>query len=976
MKCGYYRIIKPLDDIPVGETVCVYSITDAQVLLTYDGTDYEFEHDEFNAEFVDETGQARLIEALSSIEELQRDLDNTPSCQLSITAGKDSAAVVNPETFTELKKDVALARNKIAKMKNEIERRSRHLAKLLEEQASLMRQKAEELEKKVEAANEFIWTVNLYLGQSETIVQIRKGKPAPIDTKISIRQLVLFMDEECAVAAEKGGIDIKSVGDFDTWLLKSEKHLAQVFPEEKGLVAMRLRRSNKSYENQFDDLELNKFKDTTYFLLRNGENLYRFTTNYIADNVLFPTQTEFMDMLYEDNYDYQQHRTVKTPLVPGSDTYMKKMEKIDAKRRHYYRACLIIQGLFDRTDIFKPIYGERLNVCDFSTHDEALNFIYDAETHKLLTTLRPPFREWLKSVNSKLDVGQRVVGIFNNWEYGLGRIHSKGECYRLWPTKHMSLPDDLALHTIQDKKRSDLYIYYSRTIVSFGQYGAESKTRGRCSIRPDDGFIIAFDQVSKEDMEYYLSSRLNRVSYAHMFPLLKKVIALKEEEAKTEAPFLKLLASQIAKAHSVSIEQASGAISELVTWWKFKNKTHRALTKDDKLAIKMIVSEFNVRRKRVVERLGLTDEFQSKVIDFALSINSQIMYVGHKGKNEYVAYAPIEDRNIFVTEYLFKANRSTSSNELIRLHGQKNATTLTTRHQRYKTIFETDRWKSDWKIHANKNNYLTPKEQEWLLNTAITFFEDPEWPEYQHRRWKRSDCGKFVLLYARLKPATTEHSDLIEVYYVHSFHKSGRDAATRASRNLVGPKLGIIHVGYKLADPNQPADGRELKPILNHSWDKREIRDIDSLPFQASDIRILKDWPDAQAKLRQSVMAYEALVEEGRKLWGKFVNLRVQVEKQIKAHLTEIAKLEYLEELGDIELWPERLGKLEIKYDAGEELTDLIWFCAEKNLITKPMSVGEALEIAKKHGAKVADNAIADHELKFMISPAEDDDDQ
>jgi hypothetical protein len=36
------------------------------------------------------------------------------------------------------------------------------------------------------------------------------------------------MDEECAVAAEHGGIDARSIEQFDEWLLADPAHLDQV----------------------------------------------------------------------------------------------------------------------------------------------------------------------------------------------------------------------------------------------------------------------------------------------------------------------------------------------------------------------------------------------------------------------------------------------------------------------------------------------------------------------------------------------------------------------------------------------------------------------------------------------------------------------------------------------------------------------------------------------------------------------------
>ena len=60
------------------------------------------------------------------------------------------------------------------------------------------------LRKLVAQLEESLWMVDLYLGRQEEIRCLQDGEAAPADTPIIIRQAVLEMASECAVAAEVG----------------------------------------------------------------------------------------------------------------------------------------------------------------------------------------------------------------------------------------------------------------------------------------------------------------------------------------------------------------------------------------------------------------------------------------------------------------------------------------------------------------------------------------------------------------------------------------------------------------------------------------------------------------------------------------------------------------------------------------------------------------------------------------------------
>lgn len=58
------------------------------------------------------------------------------------------------------------------------------------------------------------------------------------------------MDEESAIAAEDGGIDVAGIEAFDAWLTSDPAHLAQALPEERGVLAIMARRKERDHGNR------------------------------------------------------------------------------------------------------------------------------------------------------------------------------------------------------------------------------------------------------------------------------------------------------------------------------------------------------------------------------------------------------------------------------------------------------------------------------------------------------------------------------------------------------------------------------------------------------------------------------------------------------------------------------------------------------------------------------------------------------
>lgn len=499
---------------------------------------------------------------------------------------------------------------------------------------------------------EAVWTVNLYLGRDEEIVTLLDGDPAPAGTPISIRQMVLSMDEETTIAAADGGIDFRDLEAFDAWVSQPE-HLHQVLPEPRGIVVLMPRRTGRDYGDPYISAQLNELNRRSYWLIRNGGRLFRMSTDFPVGDRLTPAREEFTRYFSVRNYDPTAGATVEVPLEPGTAAWLRAEETADARRRHFMRAALILQGLIDRTTVLRPLPAEHVSVLDPASYDAGhIQLITDAE--HALGAGRQPFYEWLTERNAQLRRGMRIVGAFNSSEFHRMRTregHHAGEHVRLHPPRAEAPPSGV-MHRIEDVRSGGggLVIRYDRTeeVWTRDSYGRSEvrppKTRASCTLYPSDRFILPIDLVTVEEMTDYLNARTERHAYADMIPLLTAAIAAKEAEAAAEQPFKALLAGQIATVHALDLDTASEQVDDLVRWWKLTNVWHRPLVagndpQTEARAVREIVAEAGARLATAATAASEREADAAMLARLREQI-PDVMFVGRSRDGGYVALAP------------------------------------------------------------------------------------------------------------------------------------------------------------------------------------------------------------------------------------------------------------------------------------------------------------------------------------------------
>lgn len=579
------------------------------------------------------------------------------------------------------------------------------------------------LEAQLKRLQESVWTVSLYLGSDEQIEMLRDGEPAPDGTPITLRQLILAMDEESLIAAEEQGIDAQRVDDFAAWLLARPEHLQQVLPDPKGVVVLVPSRQTRDYGNQWANASMAAANAEPHWLIRNGERLYLLKTNFKISNRLLPTRTEFEEFFTTvEGYGADQRRV---PLEPGSQAWLDAEKAAGERQRHYMRVMLILQGLADRTTVFHPLPVGGVNFLSVAAQDDGQVRIIN-EIDNVLTSGWPSFPEWQAGLAKQLRVGLRVVGVFMR-RGAFGEINGYERLddrhTRIYPER-ASWPKTGQIYVIEAATPDGGYIIrYKRTdrvddVDGWGRYQGtrEAKTRASCTIRPGDSFILPVDLVDEAAAEHYLHSRTERLHYLEMVPALRAVLAAKRAEREAEAPFRMLLAARIAAERHISIEQATADVPDLVAWWKLTNRHHRPLVADPETearAISAIVREWGDRFAARKHAEAVAD-IERNIVAELRQTHPDAVCIARRRDAAYVVYEAADDLNIWVHEHRYRFNdrqgglRPISTDEW-RIVPPKTAAALT-------VLWQAERW-AKWDHLARRQDHLTGPEVAKLTAT-------------------------------------------------------------------------------------------------------------------------------------------------------------------------------------------------------------------------------------------------------------------
>lgn len=134
--------------------------------------------------------------------------------------------------------------------------------------------------------------LSLYGGLKEKEIIVSEGGVASEDKPVHIYQNLKYMDVECILGYQSGGIGVNSVKAFNDWLAKPVNR-NRVMPADKSIVAITVRKYPENKGWSFSDN-----KNETYLYMRNGENIKAVKTDLVITGTLLATENDFSHSFY------------------------------------------------------------------------------------------------------------------------------------------------------------------------------------------------------------------------------------------------------------------------------------------------------------------------------------------------------------------------------------------------------------------------------------------------------------------------------------------------------------------------------------------------------------------------------------------------------------------------------------------------------------------------------------------------------
>lgn len=537
---------------------------------------------------------------------IQNDFAEISSLATSITSGKvaETALLITggqeaPEAdseslmATESREHIEALLESSERIKNKMEEAQLVAKCMIEERKAQLDMMLRDMNGYLAKVNEkvanlvkIITVLNLYTGATVDIHQIAEGDPAPKDEPLSMRQRILFMDEELCIHIDHEA-DYKDVNLFFDWL-KTPENRNIIVPEPRCVVCLKPKRFDINYRSgdAYYDAQRNIWNRHTYVVIRNGDNLWWFESEDLeVYEWAFPHddfEETFAKRLAEEKY--------------WKDHVIRQREDVTYRVTKY---MMFLQGLIDqRQDLIGPT-AERLNLMKL----QGIRLIRDDEN--LIGTGRKPWKEFRDEKNTLIRRGTRILyvaGPYWSDSYKRRPTPCSGQFVRYY-SNEWSMPsfpgtglysaDEIEVVHHYDHgqpvmaKHPRLVFKYLPGDEVFDRTEYEYRQRKqRVSWEFDPCYVLNYDAVSIEELQCYLEDRTLRTEFASMIPILVEMRRHKVAEFKDEEAFKKLLSDTILRETGKTVPE--GMIDEAIAWWKEKVIFTRPLRSDDRKAWNMI----------------------------------------------------------------------------------------------------------------------------------------------------------------------------------------------------------------------------------------------------------------------------------------------------------------------------------------------------------------------------------------------------
>lgn len=460
---------------------------------------------------------------------------------------------------------------------NAIKETNQELADWMSAECLPMKAHVDGLKGSISTIEDRIFNISLYAGLIESIDQCAEGEPASMSDKLHIMQRKLYMDEECILDYRAGGMEFRNIRQFDEWLSKP-KNRDRIMPFPRCIVAMQVRRNAKERDwlgsliKLMDDMAAAASDRSTFLYIRNGERIYRLTTDLDFGEMIFPDQDllnlseqmmvkrfgrtvdqmmtarEFEVLKKEHDerealhdqwraenptryYFHSPYYQIGSSFRPGDWSpfdqdnlyYDESLKHITDQAKRYNRISLIVQGLFDRSEVLHP--HPPVKSWTSEGFHEAIVLVRDSE-RTLHHGEAPDFEAYWEACNRSLGEGSVVVGQRDYWmrreadkhnnKLAMGRATASD--YRPTHLVPYGNPGPNYIDTIQQWKpraRKAVFTWY-REKRTWGYANDEIRT----SVTVPDTALFNVSAYKKGDYLKFFSDPRTRADYLKWAPFL------------------------------------------------------------------------------------------------------------------------------------------------------------------------------------------------------------------------------------------------------------------------------------------------------------------------------------------------------------------------------------------------------------------------------------------------------------------------
>lgn len=526
-----------------------------------------------------EAAQKKAVRLMAEVHEVTARL--AIGTELSLGDGSEGKALARLDTSVSAKEHkealVKAKKETLPGLFKKIEEANKTASTWMKARIIPMAAEAETMKGVIEAIEGRIFNVDLYAGLTEKVELVKEGDPGRVSEKVHLMQRMHYMDEECLANYKAGGMEFKDVRQFDRWL-SEEDNFKRLLPAEKCIVAFRVRREVKERHagslSEFIWIHYEQQSDKATFLyIRNGDRLYRMSTDIDFGTRLFPDMAEDVnremrwarmwsgyslakdeELITQGQYDemkaeYEKReaeRLKKYRESPKKERWHHQWEETDrtkdyvpfsqksvmyddilkverSKEGKHNRIVLILQGLLDRSEVLHPHPAWR--IWEPGGFREALELVRD-DSRALTTGPKPDFEAYRERLNATIGVGTLTIGQDRAWA-----LH-EGEKYRrkverdfrrntnaeFLPKEHRPSgnpgPGDIA--RVAGVTRSSCVFRWTRE----RDWRSHRDDRVPCSIVVPKSELLNVDAYTPGDFRQFYRDPRTRAEYLRWAPLL------------------------------------------------------------------------------------------------------------------------------------------------------------------------------------------------------------------------------------------------------------------------------------------------------------------------------------------------------------------------------------------------------------------------------------------------------------------------